>query len=101
MLRYTPLILLLTLGCTHLRPEQHTDALLHERCTPTLQEILDIQALRSDLNKEMRERFIKARSGKLSRSEIRALRETWSKRESELKAQVSALYMWAYASGCL
>ena len=89
------LIVVLTLGCGESQKELET------RCTPVLQEILDIQHMREVIRKDF---SITSRLYKSHRAHEEIWQEekkNWVEKERFLNRKVTNLYDYSYKTGCL
>ena len=96
MFRYIPL-LFLCLGCS----SQETQEQFEARCTPVLEDILNVQNLRDVSGKDFGLTVQDYRRGKVSQPVWERERDRWHKQEDFLATSANYLYETARKDGCL
>tara|TARA_B100000287_G_C20048069_1_gene549207 strand:+ start:49 stop:336 length:288 start_codon:yes stop_codon:yes gene_type:complete len=89
------LVVFLFLGCL----ENQSD--LEKRCTPVLQEILDIQAMRDTLREDFKKITQRYREKKVDKIFWNKQKNSWYEKENRLAGRVNDLYVYSYDTGCL
>ena len=89
------LAVFLFLGCL----ENQSD--LEKRCTPVLQEILDIQDMRDTLREDFKKITQRYREKKVDKIFWNKQKNSWYEKENSLAGRVNDLYVYSYDTGCL
>jgi|ETNvirenome_6_85_1030632.scaffolds.fasta_scaffold68223_2 hypothetical protein len=74
---------------------------LEERCTPVLQNILNIQEVRDIIRQDFHLMTIDYKAGRMSFESWEKEKNTWLSRENALLLDVDSLYEHSYKTGCL
>ena len=74
---------------------------LRVRCTPVLQEILDIQSKRDVLREDFKKITKLYREKKVDKIFWNKQKDSWHEKENKLAGRVNDLYVYSYDTGCL
>ena len=91
------LLLIFLCACAHGNPSRR----MVKKCTPILEEILEIQDLREELNEGIAMLILDYKSGLIDQSDYQPQFEEWLRHEGALRAYVTTLYDRAYEMRCL
>ena len=85
----------LFLGCLE------SQSSLEKRCTPVLQQILDIQHIREKLREDFKDVTRRYQEKKVDKIFWTKHKNSWHEKENSLASRVNDLYNYSYDTGCL